>query len=111
MSDKPLIQQDLARNLARLPLSLSDEKSILYIRAFYDTMIREWAGIDKLRSVCLTCVVCCLSSCLALVCFLVVSGFAGCPFCYFDFDNHMAERFFLLWVPLLPLLARCAAGV
>ena len=50
MSDKPLTQQRLARDLADLLIVLQGEENFLgFVRAFWQTMAREWAGIDALR--------------------------------------------------------------
>lgn len=75
MADKPKYQHELAERLARLTKSLSlapkdDSKeggeegtdedepvdladilppALLYVRAFWETMCREWRGIDRLR--------------------------------------------------------------
>jgi ribosomal RNA-processing protein 1 len=65
MSDKPLIQQSLARDLSSLLLSIdpdlpfslsSDEKSsqrlsasLDFLRGFWEAMVREWEGLDRLR--------------------------------------------------------------
>lgn len=50
MSDKPLIQHELARKLAALLHVLpSEEQRFLYMRAFFSTMNREWSGIDRYR--------------------------------------------------------------
>ncbi|XP_068686639.1 ribosomal RNA processing protein 1 homolog B-like [Montipora foliosa] len=50
MSDKPLIQEELALNISQLILSFRNENSaVLFIRAFFRTMQREWHGIDQLR--------------------------------------------------------------
>ncbi|KAJ1920135.1 hypothetical protein H4219_001508 [Mycoemilia scoparia] len=49
MSDKPLVQQELATSLADLALSIKGEDQWLYIRCFWETMAREWLGLDKHR--------------------------------------------------------------
>jgi ribosomal RNA-processing protein 1 len=50
MSDKPLNQQRLARDLAALVDVLQGQENVLgWLRAFWQTMAREWAGIDALR--------------------------------------------------------------
>jgi ribosomal RNA-processing protein 1 len=50
MSDKPLNQQRLARDLAALVDVLQGQENILgWLRAFWQTMAREWGGIDALR--------------------------------------------------------------
>lgn len=72
MADKPKYQHELAERLAHLAINLStdlkDERSddeidedepvdlaevlpasLLYVRAFWETMCREWRGIDRLR--------------------------------------------------------------
>ena len=48
MSDKPLIQQHLAEELAQMLIALED-KALLYLKAFWKTIIREWYNIDRLR--------------------------------------------------------------
>jgi len=50
MSDKPFVQQDLASRLALLTHSFSDpEDSLLFLKAFFATIQREWVHIDRLR--------------------------------------------------------------
>ncbi|WWC73681.1 uncharacterized protein I206_107653 [Kwoniella pini CBS 10737] len=58
MSDKPLVQQRLASDLAELLLQIRPrstgpedqfEASIAFLAGFWDAIVREWAGIDKLR--------------------------------------------------------------
>eukprot|EP00123_Amoebidium_parasiticum_P009505 comp19517_c0_seq1/m.22812 comp19517_c0_seq1/g.22812 ORF comp19517_c0_seq1/g.22812 comp19517_c0_seq1/m.22812 type:complete len:686 (-) comp19517_c0_seq1:114-2171(-) len=50
MSDKPLVQEELAENLSDLVLALpSEDASLRFIRAFFDVMGKEWHGIDRLR--------------------------------------------------------------
>eukprot|EP01126_Amoeba_proteus_P051522 TRINITY_DN6158_c0_g2_i2.p1 TRINITY_DN6158_c0_g2~~TRINITY_DN6158_c0_g2_i2.p1 ORF type:complete len:259 (-),score=34.47 TRINITY_DN6158_c0_g2_i2:69-788(-) len=49
-SDKPLVQQDLARRLANMiHLCTTMSNSCLFMSAFWRTMCREWQRIDKLR--------------------------------------------------------------
>lgn len=50
MQDKPLHQQRLAQDLADLTGVLQGEENVIgWLRAFWGTMGREWAGIDGLR--------------------------------------------------------------
>ncbi|KAI8054630.1 nucleolar protein,Nop52-domain-containing protein [Syncephalis plumigaleata] len=49
MSDKPLIQQQLCDDLADLAKLMSVERVIPWFNAFWTTMCREWAGVDKHR--------------------------------------------------------------
>ncbi|KAJ3072148.1 Ribosomal RNA processing protein 1 B [Podochytrium sp. JEL0797] len=49
MSDKPVIQHELAERLALLILDLDNEKALLYIQAFWRIIILEWPGLDRLR--------------------------------------------------------------
>ena len=50
MSDKPLTQQRLARDLADLVHVLKGRDNFLgFVKAFWTTMAREWGGIDALR--------------------------------------------------------------
>jgi ribosomal RNA-processing protein 1 len=52
MSDKPLVQQALANELADLVLTISaTTSSIGFLRGFWQTIVREWNGIDRLRYV------------------------------------------------------------
>jgi hypothetical protein len=52
MSDKPLIQHELAKRLAMLLHAPPTPKAqLLFIQAFLKTILREWAGIDKFRYV------------------------------------------------------------
>jgi len=50
MSDKPLVQQALASELAELILAVtSTAASLAFLRGFWTTIVREWNGIDRLR--------------------------------------------------------------
>ncbi len=50
MSDKPLTQQRLARDLADLVHVVKGNENFLsFVKAFWTTMAREWGGIDALR--------------------------------------------------------------
>ena len=52
MSDKPLVQQALATELAELVLTITTTSSSLaFLRGFWETTVREWSGIDRLRYV------------------------------------------------------------
>lgn len=49
MSDRPLTQQALASSLADLVFVLPPPSIIPFLRAFWQTMQREWTNIDVLR--------------------------------------------------------------
>ncbi|TAQ87110.1 hypothetical protein B7494_g4559 [Chlorociboria aeruginascens] len=49
MSDRPLTQQALASSLASLVSILPSPTTVPFLRAFWQTMAREWTGIDVLR--------------------------------------------------------------
>ncbi|KAK2461551.1 hypothetical protein APHAL10511_006014 [Amanita phalloides] len=50
MSDKPLVRQALASELAELLLSASSTStSLTFLGGFWETTVREWNGIDRLR--------------------------------------------------------------
>ncbi|KAH9004107.1 Nop52-domain-containing protein [Lactarius hatsudake] len=50
MSDKALVQQALASELANIVLSINDNTASLeFLRGFWRTIVREWDGIDRLR--------------------------------------------------------------
>lgn len=50
MSDKPLVQQALAAELAELLLTIqTTEASLSFLRGFWESIVREWGGIDRLR--------------------------------------------------------------
>jgi ribosomal RNA-processing protein 1 len=50
MSDKALVQQALASELANLLLSINgNTASFEFLGGFWRTIVREWAGIDRLR--------------------------------------------------------------
>ena len=52
MSDKPLVQQALASDIAEIVLSIPKTTSALaFLRGFWESIVREWAGIDRLRCV------------------------------------------------------------
>ncbi|KAJ2492041.1 hypothetical protein IWW37_001755 [Coemansia sp. RSA 2050] len=49
LSDKPLVQQELSWELANLILVCKGSNSVGFVRAFWETMCREWFDIDKHR--------------------------------------------------------------
>ncbi|PSS29624.1 hypothetical protein PHLCEN_2v2772 [Hermanssonia centrifuga] len=50
MSDKPLVQQALASEIAEIVLNIPNPSSSLeFLRGFWETIVREWSGIDQLR--------------------------------------------------------------
>ncbi|XP_051042985.1 ribosomal RNA processing protein 1 homolog A isoform X2 [Phodopus roborovskii] len=50
MQDKPLQQEELGRTISQLIHAFqTTETQYLFLRAFWQTMIREWVGIDLLR--------------------------------------------------------------
>ncbi|TQS37867.1 hypothetical protein Golomagni_01645 [Golovinomyces magnicellulatus] len=49
MTDRPLPQQSLANSLAQLIFILPSQNVIPFLRAFWQTMQREWTNIDVLR--------------------------------------------------------------
>ncbi|KAI0036589.1 Nop52-domain-containing protein [Vararia minispora EC-137] len=50
MSDKPLVQQALASELAEVMLNINPVSSALnFLEGFWQCMVREWNGIDRLR--------------------------------------------------------------
>ena len=50
MSDKPLVQQALATELSEILLKIPDpSSSLLFLKGFWHTVVREWHGIDRLR--------------------------------------------------------------
>lgn len=52
MSDKPLVQQALASELAELLLLIEKSDVALgFLHGFWETTTREWNGIDRLRCV------------------------------------------------------------
>jgi ribosomal RNA-processing protein 1 len=66
MSDKPLIQQSLARDLAELVLQINTglegmtqqekdlerfEAALGFLDGFWRAMVREWTGVDRYRYV------------------------------------------------------------
>lgn len=54
MSDKPLVQQAVAGELAELVLTITDVPSSLnFLRGFWTMTVREWNGIDRLRCACI----------------------------------------------------------
>jgi len=48
-SDKPKVQAELAEKLGGLMHALSDGNKWLFVRVFWQTMLREWSRIDRLR--------------------------------------------------------------
>lgn len=52
MSDKALVQQALATDLANVLLSIPNTNAALaFLKGFWNALVREWAGIDRLRYV------------------------------------------------------------
>ncbi|KAJ1997422.1 hypothetical protein H4R26_005836, partial [Coemansia thaxteri] len=49
LSDKPLVQQELSWELANLTLVCKGGNSVSFVRAFWETVCREWFDIDKHR--------------------------------------------------------------
>lgn len=49
ISDKSTVQLELADRLARVVYALSDARAAAYLTAFWNTVGREWTGIDRLR--------------------------------------------------------------
>ncbi|CAK5264494.1 unnamed protein product [Mycena citricolor] len=50
MSDKPLVQQALASEMADLLLTIpSTPRALEFLQGFWSTTVREWSGIDRLR--------------------------------------------------------------
>ncbi|KAJ2079591.1 hypothetical protein GGI16_007744, partial [Coemansia sp. S142-1] len=49
LSDKPLVQQELSWELANLILVCKGGNNVSFVRAFWETMCREWFDIDKHR--------------------------------------------------------------
>lgn len=50
MSDKPLVQQTLAGELADIVLNIpTPDGSLAFLRGFWEALVREWSGIDRLR--------------------------------------------------------------
>ncbi|XP_047574999.1 ribosomal RNA processing protein 1 homolog A isoform X1 [Lutra lutra] len=50
MQDKPLLQEELGRTIAQLLHAFqTTEAQHLFLRTFWQTMNREWTGIDRLR--------------------------------------------------------------
>ena len=48
-SDKPKVQAELADKLGGLVHSVAPGREWLFVRVFWQTMVREWTGIDRLR--------------------------------------------------------------
>ncbi|KAJ2795713.1 hypothetical protein H4S07_006408, partial [Coemansia furcata] len=49
LSDKPVVQQELSWELANLILVCKGSNNVSFVRAFWETMCREWFDIDKHR--------------------------------------------------------------
>ncbi|GAO49338.1 Nop52-domain-containing protein [Saitoella complicata NRRL Y-17804] len=49
MSDRPRTQQRLAEDLASLVAKVRRENAMLFLEVFWETMCREWPGLDVLR--------------------------------------------------------------
>lgn len=91
MSDKPLPQQRLARDLADLVDALRTPENILnFIAAFWKTMAREWSVIDALR----------MDKYLSLVRCYVAKGFEVCAKSSWDEETTSSYLAVLGEVPL-----------
>ncbi|KTW26323.1 hypothetical protein T552_02809 [Pneumocystis carinii B80] len=49
MCDRPLAQQKLANDIGDLILKCPSDSSLLFLKAFWETICREWNSIDSLR--------------------------------------------------------------
>lgn len=49
MSDKPLIQQQLANDLGELVMVLPSTNAIPFLKAFWEIHCQEWHGLDRIR--------------------------------------------------------------
>ena len=50
MSDKPLVQQALATEIADILLAISSlSVSFAFLRGFWESTVKEWNSIDRLR--------------------------------------------------------------
>lgn len=49
MCDKPNVQYDLGKKMSSFQGLLPKEDLILFIKVFYQTMIKKWDSIDKHR--------------------------------------------------------------
>jgi len=49
MSDKPRVQEELCENLSQIVHRLSWKDGLAYLSGFWETICREWRGIDRLR--------------------------------------------------------------
>ncbi|XP_024417789.2 ribosomal RNA processing protein 1 homolog A isoform X1 [Desmodus rotundus] len=50
MQDKPLLQEELGRTISQLIHAFqTTEAQLLFLQTFWQTMNREWTGIDRLR--------------------------------------------------------------
>ncbi|ORX51636.1 hypothetical protein DM01DRAFT_1337141 [Hesseltinella vesiculosa] len=50
MSDKPLVQQQLANELGSLQLLLQDDNVIPFVSMFWKIHCAEWYGLDRIRT-------------------------------------------------------------
>ena len=52
MSDKPIVQQALATEIADIILSIPKTSlAFAFLEGFWEATVREWGGIDHLRCV------------------------------------------------------------
>ncbi|CAO3654790.1 unnamed protein product [Mucor hiemalis] len=49
MSDKPLIQQELANDLGALVMNMPASNAIPFLKAFWQIHCQEWHGLDRIR--------------------------------------------------------------
>ena len=51
MCDKQIVQEDLAEKISSLVFCFNndDDQTLLFIQIYFETIMREWVGIDKWR--------------------------------------------------------------
>ena len=50
MSDKPLVQQALATEIADILLAITSVSvSLAFLRGFWESTVKEWNSLDRLR--------------------------------------------------------------
>ena len=96
MADKPLIQQQLAENMAEITLKIETYNAFVYLNAFWETICREWHTIDTHR----------LDKFYYLIRRFTVAGFQLCAAHSWELETLTAYLNILTHYPLNPTNTR-----
>ncbi|KTW32243.1 uncharacterized protein T551_00334 [Pneumocystis jirovecii RU7] len=93
MSDRSFTQQKLANDLANLVSKCSTDNALLFLKAFWETICREWISIDILR----------LNKFYLLIRKYIEQGFRICMMSSWSEEVLKKYIFLLKSIPLNPL--------